>query len=88
MATEITNRASGASLLLGFSYETMARKLLSLKVVDYSGPKTGTMCYSSNEARVKVQVYKLYKSGEEREGLQQAEIASMPHIRFDRQWDE
>jgi hypothetical protein len=78
----------GAALVLGHSYEAVARKLVSLKVVDYSGPKKSAACHSSNDVRVKVQVYKLYRTTEEKEGLHQAEITPMPHINFHRQWDE
>lgn len=82
------NRFLGASLLLGQFYKGVAAKVLSLKVVDYSGPKTSDMCHSSDSTRIKVQVYKLYKTVAEKGVLQQAEITPMPHVNFDRQWDE
>jgi hypothetical protein len=78
----------GASLLLGEFYEEAAIALLSLKVVEYNGPNSDTTCHSSNDVTVKVHVYKLYKTGEEREALQQSEITSMPHMSFAEQWDE
>lgn len=88
LCTKIADSFPGASLLLGAKYEAITMRILSLRVVEYSGPKKDTMCYSSNDARVKVQVYKMYTTGEEREGLQQAEVTPMPHINFDRQWDQ
>ena len=80
----------GASLLLGPIFGGVIARIASLKVVEYSGPKSSTTCYSSNDTRVKVQIYKLYKTGEESEDLilQQAEITPMPHTNFDGRWDE
>jgi hypothetical protein len=83
-----TDSFPGALLLLGHSHEAVARKVHSLKVLDYRGPKMGAVCHSSDDVRIKVQAYKLYKTAEERGGLHQAEINSMPHIKFDGQWDE
>jgi hypothetical protein len=84
----LTNSSPGALLILGHSHEAVKRKVHSLKVADYSGPKLGAACHTSDDARIKVQAYKLYKTSEEREGLHQAEIVPLPHIKFDRQWDE
>lgn len=84
----LTDLFPEALLLLGHSHEAVERKLHSLKVVDYSGPKKGAICHSSDEVRIKVQAYKLYKTAESSEGLHQAEITPMPHIKFDRQWNE
>lgn len=79
---------AGASLLLGPTFGAVIMRIASLKVVEYSGPKTDATCYSSNDMRVEVQIYKLFKTGEEREDLQQAEITPMPHMNFDGEWDE
>jgi hypothetical protein len=88
LQSTITDLFPGASLLLGEFYEEAAIALLSLKVVEYNGPNLDTTCHSSNDVTVKVHVYKLYKTGEEREALQQSEITSMPHMSFAEQWDE
>jgi len=35
-----------------------------------------------------VQVYKLYTAHEEKDLVPQGEVTSMPHIKFDSNWDE
>lgn len=65
--------------------------LHSLKVDEYSGPATGIETHCSDDVCIKVQVYQLYRtrrSAEEYEGLPQADITPLPHVKFEGQWDE
>ena len=65
--------------------------LHSLKVVEYTGPATGIESYRSDDVHIKVQVYHLYRtrrSKEEHEGLPQADVTPLPHIKFEGKWDE
>jgi hypothetical protein len=64
--------------------------LQSLKVVEYMGPTTELNTFSSNDVQIKVQVYKLYlslRSTEEHEGLPQADMTPLPHVKYDGLWD-
>lgn len=76
---------------LGPYYENAIATLQSLNVVEYIGPKTAETCYSSNNVRIEVQVYDLFQSPrsfEESQEIPQAEITPMPHVRFERVWNE
>ncbi|KAG0651195.1 Pachytene checkpoint [Hyphodiscus hymeniophilus] len=57
----------------------------------YSGPTTDIKTYRSDDVHIKVQVYQLYhtrRSTEEQDGLPQADVTPLPHIKFEGQWDE
>jgi hypothetical protein len=82
---------TAAELRLGPFYEGSKATLQSLKVVEYLGPKTLEDCYSSNNVRIKVQVYALYhtpRSLEEQKDFPEADITQMPHVMFEGKWDE
>jgi hypothetical protein len=76
---------------LGPFYEFAKGALQSLRVVEYLGPETGKFCFSSINARIKVQVYALYhipRSLDDDKDFPEGEIIKMPHSMFDDQWDE
>lgn len=77
---------------LGSLYQQAKDLLSSLKVVEYMGPAREFSCYTTEDVRVEVQIYSLYNSpdfnAEESQQLPQAEIISLPHVRFANQWEE
>jgi len=60
----------------------------SLKPVEYLGPKSDIMCYSSKDVRVRVQVYRMHYDLEVNEAFPQGEILFLPHIRLDGRWED
>lgn len=76
-----------APLLFGDLFLVVKEVFQAVKVVEYTGQSYQT-CYSSNNVRVKVQIYQLYYSREQNESIHQAVILPMPHIDFEGQWDE
>jgi hypothetical protein len=80
-----------ASDVLGPLFEQYQDVLESLKLVEYVGDEKGSTCYQLNEVNVKLQIYQLYdedQSFQEHADIPQAQVANMPHVRFDGQWDE
>jgi hypothetical protein len=76
---------------LGACYQEVKETILSLKVVEYLGPKTLETCFSSKKVHIKVQIYKLDqtpRSLEQGKAFSQAEITRLPHVRFEGVWDE
>lgn len=81
-----------APIALGQSlYECCKQFLTELKVVEYNGPQTRTVCYSAPGTTIRVQLYTLNSSErvlEDDSKLPQAEIMYLPNIRFSGHWDE
>jgi hypothetical protein len=76
---------------LGKIYKDTIEFIQSLKVVEYVGTRTECTCFQLSAVRVKVQVYQMYddvRSLIENKDLPQAEITSLPHLRFEGRWDE
>jgi hypothetical protein len=86
-----SNLLSDASITLGPLFGTYKDIVQSLKVVEYVGDEAASTCYMLNTVTVKLQAYQLYDTERSLEGdpdIPQAEIALIPHLRFDGQWDE
>lgn len=72
-------------------YKKTIDVIKTLKVVEYVGPKTKSVQLVLSDMRIKVQVYEMYHDArtlDENMDLPQAEITSLPHLRFEGKWDE
>ncbi|KAF4626137.1 hypothetical protein G7Y89_g12025 [Cudoniella acicularis] len=72
-------------------YDLCKAALEFLKVVEYTGPNQHDNYHSSSDVAVDVQIYQVCaeeESFEENPEIPQAEITYMPHMKFDRYWDE
>ncbi|RKF81919.1 Pachytene checkpoint protein 2-like protein [Golovinomyces cichoracearum] len=87
----MTNNTDG-EYKLGPLYQQSKELFQSLKVVEYTGPVTDLTCYTTEHVRVEVQMYSLHytqnSQDDEKQELPQAEILSLPHLRFANQWEE
>lgn len=86
----ITNVLIAADLRLGRHLPRIKDTLQSLKVVEYLGPSVEETSFSSRKVRIEVQVYEIYDNPmlNDTDDFPQAEVTSMPHVRFDGIWDE
>lgn len=76
---------------LGPWYGKAKESLTFLKVVDYTGPTTDSNCYSTIKANIDVQIYGNHDgepSSEEAREMPEADIVYLPHVKFDKCWEE
>ncbi|KAH6671089.1 P-loop containing nucleoside triphosphate hydrolase protein [Halenospora varia] len=76
---------------LGPWYGKAKESLTFLKVVEYTGPTTDSNCYSTIKANIDVQIYGNHDgepSSEEVREMPEADIVYLPHVKFDRCWED
>ncbi|KAG9243387.1 P-loop containing nucleoside triphosphate hydrolase protein [Calycina marina] len=77
-----------ASLALRGNYKNASSVLHSLNVVEYVGPANESTYYSTNNVAVRVQMYKLCTTNDDKDVIPQGETTYMPHINFNEIWDD
>ncbi|PBP25850.1 thyroid hormone receptor interactor [Diplocarpon rosae] len=78
---------------LGNEYARAKAILQSLKVVEHIGPTSVETIFSSENVKLKIQVFELYNTPSSLNNTDEAEeelgeIFQMPHVRFEGVWDE
>lgn len=77
---------------LGKAYQQAVDNLLTLKIVEYAGPKTLYSTINLHGCHLRIQLYHLYlespSSENEIDTFPQADMNFLPHVRYEGKWDE